>query len=246
MKKSYPRIDKNQMSKITVKYFINFNLKESSDNGDNADGISNNNISGPLHPLYIKITFKRATTQLKSLINADFTSVEHAAYHCEGLMEMEAAMISDVISREYQRLGEKFSLKGIAEKCKPYSQGLAEYFLTNFLITDYNKAIGQSKSKYIPLLCWKANDAEPSIYFDAAVKLLGEIPELVILKERFDLYELFETVMRENHLTNKQVVEWAYGDAKDVFSQKALSSKIKINHVAKIIAAIDEQVKRIV
>ncbi len=247
MKRFDSKIGNNRMGKITVKHFINKTLKEAKKDYIIMDEKGNHiDTTPPFYPLYVKITFQRATTQLRSLINLDFTSVEEAVYYgCGDLMEMESIMINDIVVKEFKKLGSKFSLRGINEKCKPYSFRLDEFFSDALLIKAYNNVVIRSRSPYMRLLIWKSNKIPASVYYDAASKLLGEVPELFQLNEKFIIFGLFEKAISKSKIGKTQVIEWLYGDAKERFSQKALESGLSFNEVVKVVTAIDEQIKKI-
>ena len=70
------------MNKITVKHFLNTDLKPGENQDLKYSDISHNSDlihyspRPPSYPLYIKITFMRKTTQLKSFIGNYFRSLD--------------------------------------------------------------------------------------------------------------------------------------------------------------------------
>lgn len=242
------KITKNQKSrdgKITVKHFINVNLKEAKAKYAHFDEEGKyTDMTPPFHPLYVKITFQRATTQMKSLIGLDFTSVEEAQFHCRALLEMEEAMISDVIQREYKKSGNRFSLKGLGEKCKPYALPLEDFLAEELLINTYNKAIASTGSPYAPLLTWQPGTTSGLIYFSAAEKLLGKLPELNKLKDHFKMLALFEAICAKSKLGSVKLVQWIYGDARDLFREKAEKAGFKAGEVFGLVNAIDDLIRK--
>lgn len=234
------------LSKITVKHFININLKDSKAKYASFDDKGKyHDMTPPFHPLYVKITFQRATTQMKSLIGLDFTSVEEAEFKCGWLMDVESKMISDVIRREYEIHGDKFNLKGINEKCRPFSNRLYDYFAKSYLTFEFNKFILHSRSPYMRMLFLKENDSPGIVYYDAAIKLLGESQALLQFRDKFILFDQFENVIKKGKIAHIKVIQWVYDDAREQFSQAALSCGLTFKQVVNIVTAIDEQVMKI-
>lgn len=234
-----------EISKITVKHFVNESLKGDESSIVELDGNGNEIPSQPKYPLYVKVTFMRATTQLKSIVWDDYTSVDEAHQKQSVLMEIEKQIIRDVITKEYFRVGDMFSLKGLSEKCKPYTSKLFEYFSGKLVVNDFVKAILKSRSPFMRMLTYRWPNLSFTIYYEAALKLIGEIPELTLLKERVHVLELYEKSIRSREIRNIKVYEWVYGDAKERISRSALDAKLSFNNMLQLIEAIDTQLKEI-
>jgi len=237
----------NKVGKITAKHFINKTLKVPTYKNEIIDSNGKSvDITPPFHPLYIKITFQRTTTQMKSLLNLDFTSVEEAEFRCGDWLDMEKKMINDIIKSEFKKNGDKFILKGIPDKCKPFGQPLKDFFPGMLLVDIYNTMVLNSKSSYLELLEWKSSTIPAMVYYEAALKLLGELPQLIALKEKFDLCDHFEKAISNNNTGILKVLEWKYGDAKEQFSQKALSAGLSFNQLVGIVTNIDELIDKLI
>lgn len=219
--------------KITVKHFINRNLKETKreyafwdEDGKYAD------MTPPFHPLYVKITFRRTTTQLKSYIGLNFTSIDEAIHHSEIYLNHEAEMIHDVIARNYLKDKDHFSLKGLADLCAPYTKPI-DKFIADSIWSEYNAIITASRSDFSSLLLRGTDSSTPSdIVFKAALKLLDDPSDILRLKEKFEILTIMDKLNR--HIGSSlqyRVIEWVYGDLK-----AQLPSQFKKWHLDAIVA----------
>lgn len=239
----------NKVSKITVKHFINTSLKGSKEFMEKytfSDDQGKKIKMEPLfYPLYVKITFQRATTQMKSLYELDFTSIGEAEFKLGELLSIETEMITDVITGEYKRLGSKFLLKGIPDKCRIYSRSIKDLFLKRMLMDEYNALITKSDSKYKPLLIWSSLDIPAEVYYDAAIKLLDEKSQIHKLKNKFELCSQFHRISEKNNLGNSMLLEWKYGAKKEKFHYDALKFGLTNKQINMIINSLDEFINTI-
>jgi len=237
---------KRNLGKITVKHFLNTALKQ-------AEGIvsmvgeDGQVIEFPAqYPLYIKITFKRMTTQLKSIVSLNFASVEEAFEKYGTLMILEKYLITDIIEKEYIKSGDKFKMKGIADKAKPYCIELFDFFSEKCFINEYKKVILKSRSIYMRLLLPGVFDVSLSVYYAAAKKLLENPDELIELNAKFEIVEKFRQVIKQSNNPDVLLIEWIYGKGKEEFTHAALSAGLSFGEIVTIVAEIDKQIETIV
>jgi len=239
----------NKDSKITVKHFINTSLKESKKfmkkHTFSDENGKKHSMPPPFYPLYIKITFQRATTQMKSLYDIDFTSTEEAEDKVGDYLSIERKLITDVIKAEYQKMGNKFLLKGIPDKCRVYSQSIKELFLKKMLMDEYNTLITKSDSKYKPLLIWSSIDIPADVYYDAAIKLLGENSQVQKLKSKFELCSQFQKISEKNNLGDSMLFVWKYGGKKEKFLNTGLKCGLTNKQINTIINSLDDFINTI-
>lgn len=237
------------MSKITVKHFVNSSLKESKKFMENHTFSDENgkkhSMPPPFYPLYIKITFQRATTQMKSLFDVNFVSIKDAEFKAGDYLAIERELITDVITKDYKKYGKNFSLKGIPDKCKPYSQGIKEFFLNKVIMVDFNNYIASTTSPYKNILSWHSADEPASVYYNAAVKLLGEKPELKKLKDKFDMCSQFQQITEKKGIDKTQLFIWKFGDAKEKFRLYAIKSGLTNKYANTIINTMDDLINSI-
>ena len=234
------------ISKITVKHFLNTTLASKVGGLIEIDS-KGKEIKKDLYQLYVKITFMRKTTQIKSIVNNSFFTIEDAYNDYSELIKAETKMIEDLIENEYIRLKNNFTLKGIGDKCKKYSGDFKENIFDLYIWKDFNKAILKSRSKFMRLLLYRFKNIPAMTYYDAAIKLIGEIAELTKLKPKFINFEKIEEIMRtDEKLQELKVIEWKYGSAKEYMSHIALGNGISFKEVSEIVNIIDKEIEKII
>lgn len=237
----------NKTSKITVKHFINTGLKGLNEVIDKYSFFENTSYKDvmppPFYPLYIKITFQRATTQMKSLYDIEFVTIEEAEYKAGYFLDIERKFIADVIRNEYKKQGSNFILKGIPDKCKPYSQPIKEFFLNRVIREEYNTLLKKTESPYKQLLRWDSVETSPDIYYSAAIKLLNENQQLKSLKQKFDICSTFHEITEKNGTDKTALFLWTYGYTKEKFHNDAHRSGINKKQIGVIIKTMDDLIE---
>ncbi len=233
--------------KITIKHFINRNLKETKRKYAFWDEDGNyEDMTPPFHPLYVKVTFRRTTTQLKSFIGIDFISIDDAMHFGEIYLEHEAEMIHDVIARNYLKDKDHFSLKGLADLCAPYTKPI-DKFITDSIWSEYNAIITTSRSHFSSLLLRKSDSKTPSdIFFKAALKLLDDPSDILRLKEKFEILSIL--VKLNKHIGSAlqyRVIEWVYGDLKPQFPSLLKEWGLETSVARSVIAEMEYQLNRL-
>jgi len=231
------------ISKITVKHFLNTALGSPQDIVGIYDEKGILQKFPPLHPLYIKIIFMRKTTQMKSIVGAykDYETIEEVYKDLGDQLTSEIRMIEDIITNEYKKLGDKFELKGIGNKCSKYQQDLNDLLFEQYLWLDFFKIISKTNSEYKRLLLNRAPKNPVITHYNAALKLLDNSEELLKLKEQFENYTIMEKCFIKKDNTKHQVslFDWVYGKDRDGFSYTALKNGISFNKVTQLVGVID-------
>jgi hypothetical protein len=223
------------ISKITAKHFLNTLLApKEAVNGNSPDKPS------PLYPLYVKITFMRKTTQMRSCIDDNYSTIEEA-YKKEGdKMEAETRMIEDVIAREYKKLGDKFELRGIANKCEAYQRSLTELIFGQYLWLDFFNVVVRDNTEHKRMLLTRLPKTRAITYYHAALKLIENNEELQKLNDQFENYEIIERSLRVKRTEPYATVfDWVYGKQKEKFSYTALKDGISFNKTSQLVAIIE-------
>jgi len=231
------------ISKITVKHFLNTALGSPQDIVGIYDEKGVLQKFPPVHPLYIKIIFMRKTTQMKSIVGAykDYETIEEVYKDLGDQLTSEIRMIEDIITNEYKKLGDKFELKGIGNKCSKYQQDLNDLLFEQYLWLDFFKIISKTNSEYKRLLLNRAPKNPVITHYHAALKLLDNSQELLKLKEQFENYSIMEKCLTENGKIKRhiKIFDWVYGKERDGFSYIALKNSISFNKVAQLVDIID-------
>jgi len=244
MKQNITGSKDGNMGKITVKHFINKSLNKTASSA--IIKVNGKEIEyPPSYPLYIKITFMRMTTQIKSIVYGNFATTEDAFNKHSSLMKMESHLITDIITSEYRRAGDKFKLKGIAEKVKPYNNELYDFFPEKCFVNEYEKVILKSRSIYMRVLLSGFYKISPGNYFEAAMKLLDSPKELAELNTKLEIVKKFRKVIKRSARHEILLIDWVYGKGKEEFTQKALSAGMSFSEIVTLVAEIDKQIETI-
>ncbi|UII32825.1 hypothetical protein LVD17_03130 [Fulvivirga ulvae] len=91
--------------KVTIKHFLNKSLGP-----------------GPVHPLYIMVTYNRKNTQFKSRINDDFIHIEGT--HTTHKIDHERRIIRAIVEHEINLHGDNYEVKGLGNKYETYGTPL--------------------------------------------------------------------------------------------------------------------------
>ncbi|NVO12016.1 MAG: hypothetical protein HXX16_18810 [Bacteroidales bacterium] len=229
-----------KLGKITVKHFLNTALSDRSCTISILDEKNNSYIPAPLYPLYVKITFMRKTTQQKSIIDEDFATLEEAYSKYQAILAGEARMIEDVIRREYQQLKSRFELKGLTKKCEVYRKELVDLIFESYLWADFAREVLKSRTEYMRLLLQKFPKTPAMEHYNAALRLIGDRPELLLLKERFENYAMIERCLSQALRTQGvSIFDWHYGDLKERFSLRALQKGYSFKQISTVVAFVD-------
>jgi len=230
-------------SKITIKYFINKNLAPV--NGITGSIANGKEILYPNeYPLYFKVTFKRKSTEVKSIIDCGFISVDDAKSKYESLMQTETKMIEHFVETGYEVLGDKFSLRGIGDLCKRYHQRYIYDVFDSYVLNEFDKIVSKIDSPLKNVLCLRLPKVPSKIYFDIANKMLEDNSTIDHLKNKFEKIGTIEHIKLPNNelLSQTRIVDWEFGNAKELFSKYALKHGISNELKKEIIEIIDNEI----
>ena len=193
-------------------------------------------------PLYVKITFMRASTQMKSIWGWSNQSMDEYECYSHYYLELEKTMISDVIRREYFKNPNGFSLKGICDICKSYEISIKEFFINEYIRKYYDQTINSIDSEFKELLKWKnGNDIAPMTYYKAAISLIEKPSSILNLENRFKIANDFYLIMAKHELANSKLIQWAYNSSNYIpmLEAKAKDAGISYDRTEKVINAIN-------
>jgi hypothetical protein len=244
------------MNKITVKHFLNTDLQPGENKELKYTVMSHKSdllfyMPGPpSYPLYIKITYMRKTTQVRSFILNSFSSLDEAFNRYGELLQAEQRMIEYVVANEAKKDGIAFSLKGISDKNKIYNLHIANY-IRDKIAEQFNQFIKKTGSPFRKLLTIDLQrDIKPETYFLAAKKILGEnsIPDDIAAKFvmlgqlntiRIQLPELFADYFKYS------ICCWKFGKGKQYLEEGALRHGFTVKQVRRFIQFIDDELKAV-
>lgn len=232
-------------SKITVKHFLNskvkhrFNFDGFKENYDNKGTLEIYNQSNEYQSLYVKITFKRNTTQWRSIVTMPVSSIEEANKYYHDALEAEKNMIIDIIKNIYS---DNFSFKKVNEICENFKDPLLKVFFRSYWYDEYHASIYESDSKYKKIL-YPENPIDYSLnYYNAAFKLINS-QKMKSFKNMIRKIEPIDTFMPTTVFGfPKTCAEWAFGSLKNQFKKAALNGGLKNEYIDFLIKEIDLRV----
>lgn len=223
------------ISKITVKHFLNKNLPVSQ--GDKL-----------LYPVYIKITFQRKSTEIKSTIHKLYAdSLEN--YHLFNDLDFvyESFMIKHFVTKGYQELGDKFTLRGIASLCRNYNEKRIKDLFNGIVFNEFDDYLCTNRPKFWLMLGNRIPSVDSFTYFEAALKLLDNDPFIVKLKDKFEILRDIESVEFPGfgQLQEQRLPFWQFGTAKQMFVIEAQTLGYSQERIQKIISVIDFEIQKL-
>lgn len=228
------------ISKITVQPFLNTSLNKNS-----SCVIDENGNEVRTYPLYFKIIFMRKTTQIRCIANSEYYTIEEAFQKDSDFIEIEKRMIEDVVSKEFFKNPNRFTLVGIAEKIKPYNDNFSKIIIDTYIWDEFKEAIKSSRTEYMRILLNRDFRETVVKYYKAALILIGNRPELIKLEERFKNLEQIQNICgKKINLFSLTILEWKYGGFREKFAQVALQKGYKFDEVNGLIDIIDMEIKK--
>lgn len=244
------------MKKISVKHFLNTSLKSDKDRGrislvtEDKEGnrlASEDRKKVQKYPVYIKITYNRKTTQMKSEITEYFSAIEDVYTNYPGKISKEVSRMHNAITYEVEKHGEGFKLKGINQRINKYGKTITN-LLYDHLSEKFTKALEDSQSEFAGLLLpFTIFKADIGILNRAALRLIDNFDELsTSFKDEIKVYEVFTALFETKDTElNVAILDWIYADYKAIAQEKF--GKVMFNDtvlVKKGIDLIDNLVKK--
>lgn len=223
------------ISKINVRHFLNKNLPVVLDNNEKA------------YPLYVKITFKRKSTEIKSSLNLYVKESESDRIDSITDTVYEQYMITHFVTLGYETLGEKFNLRGIANICRSYSGKLIADLMNTYVMNEFDDYFTQSDSEFKTIFINRNSQTNLSTYYQAAIVLFPNNEQLLQMKYKFDIVreiELF-TIQGLGKLIEQRVVSWHFGLTKELFVVNAQGLQMPKERIDKIISIIETELLKL-
>ncbi len=226
------------IGKITVRYFLNKNVKPSRNPffGDSD-----------LFPLYIQVTYNRKNTQFRSLYDRIYTQLDEAFKMDGEKLDYEEGLIRKMIEGEIKSKKEQFQLKGLKNRYVHYSREIA-YSVDKYIRNTIFDSTTKTDSKFSPILDpYRRPDVPGEIYYEASEKLIENFKSFLPkdFKQELNMGEEFIGWCRKKEEAPR-IIEWFYHTLLDDYStflqEKGDSEnkiKTKINFINKAIKLVE-------
>jgi hypothetical protein len=232
------KFEMKDMSKISVKHFLNKNITVSTRNGNFQK-----------YPVYIKVTFQRKSTEIKSIIFNSFMNDYEFKTTPKESFKKEAAMIEFFVKKGYSEQGDDFTLKGISDTCKEYKKILIRDIYKLYVLNDFDKYLEQITDPFSLVVKLRHEYVPTTLYFMSAIKLLSDKNGVLQFEHQFNIVKLIDFIKIPNysHLSIIDIFNWQYGDVKRAFIKEAKSVyKLNENEISEIISVIDTGIEQLI
>ena len=227
------------IGKITVRYFLNQNVKP-----------SRNPILGDsdLFPLYIQVTYNRKNTQFRSLYKNNYVNLDNAFKIDGEKLDYEERLIRKMIEGEIKTEKEHFQLKGLKDRYVHYSIEIS-YCVDKYIRNTIFDSADKTGSKYSSILDpFTHPDVATEIYYEASEKLIENFKSYLPkdFKKELTIGEEFISWCKEKK-ESPRLIEWLYYTLPDEYSmflqEKGDSEnqiKSKVNFINKAVKLIED------
>jgi hypothetical protein len=209
--------------KITIKFFLNENLKE-VETSDKTVG----------YPLYNQVTYDRKNTQIKCRYGKGYyPNMLEVQQNYGKLLLFEESILKRMVEFEIKRLGVDFHLKGLGKVYDNYSLSIFKLFnsyLKVRLKTILQKAM---PDEFLEILQMNEN-TDFDVLFRASEKLFDNFKELLMVDflEEMKLFEIYKEIchkiLDENEYKFPVIMDWLDG-SHPAFLDKKLKEKYPQN-----------------
>ena len=202
---------KKNLSKITIKFFLNRNLAPMQQHGK------------LFYPLYILVTFKRKSTQFKSKSDQYFEDIDNLKKDRPDILQFEERILRKMIEYEIENLGEdKFTLKGVSERY-PYYATSIYIALETYLKDKLQKQMFSGGDPLAMVPNYENPAVTVPLLYTAAVRLFpgfeNKMPAQLI--EELQAYEHYQTLFPLEFFMYDfaVIIEWLNGDHEKVLTE---------------------------
>jgi len=240
----------SKIGKIRVMHFLNTKIQLSPvpssilKEDDKSTELTNE------YPVYVLVTFRRQTTQMKSVIERNYKTIEEAISKEREMIRIETKMIESLINEHCEILsyaGWEYTLKGFNTLCKRFHQILFDAFKDAFLWAEFVRSIYKCNNEYSKLLETRNPEIPIITYYKAAIKLMDDKTAFSQLERRFIIVEQIEKLIKNRtDLKNLKIIEWVFGNAKEEFRINALNAGLEADRIEVLINSIDTGVNIII
>ena len=204
-------IMKKNLTKITIKFFLNRNLAPMRQYGKS------------FYPLYVLTTFQRKSTQFKSKSEEYFEDFESLKKDRPDILEFEERILRKMVEYEVEKVGEdKFTLKGLSERYPYYATSIF-IALETYLKDKLQKQMFSGADPLAMVPHYENPAVTVALLYTAAVRLFpgfeSKMPAQLI--EELQAYEHYHTLFPlEFYMYDFAVIiEWLNGDHEKLLTE---------------------------
>lgn len=206
LKTAQQKIKMKKPKKITVKFFLNTNLKsiEKSD--------------GNYRPLYAQITYDRKNTQIKCNYGEYYRSLEQIKTEEPNLLGFEEKIFKRSVVYELGLKGDEFRLKGLGEKYENYCLSIHALF-SSYLKLRFKNILKQAQpARFLDVLSLDKTGTDFFTIYEASLRLFDNMNDLIAqdFKEEMEIYQIYYQLYESLLTAEKKylfpvVIDWLEG-----------------------------------
>jgi hypothetical protein len=188
--------------KITVKFFLNNNLKEIIVRGE------------PSYPLYAQITYDRKNTQIKCNYGGFYKDLHQAREVAPNLLNFEESIFRRSVEFELKRWGDEFKLKGLGRIYENYSLSIHTLFNSYLKLSLKSFLQNAEPIKYLEVLQLEKPNIDFFTVYEVSQKIFDNLNNIVTdeFKEEVKVYQmyldLYRPFLEKNTHEFPVVVDW--------------------------------------
>ena len=197
---------KKNLSKITIKFFLNKNLAPAVKHGKS------------FYPLYVLVTYNRKSTQFKSKSEEYFEDIESLHTQRPDILEFEERILRKMVEYEVELYGEdKFTVKGLSEKYPYYATSVFKT-LEKYFKEKLKYQIIATNDLLAFVLDLDRPHVSVAMLYSAAIRLFPGFDTRIPLELQKELqaYEQYQTLFALENLMYDfaVIIEWLNGEHK--------------------------------
>ena len=198
--------------KITVKFFLNKNLKDINGN----------------YPLYTQITYDRKNTQIKCTYGWYYRTLEDVKQNESNLLSFEEKILHRTVSYELSKLGDEFKLKGLGKKYDHFSLSIHALFNSYLKLRLRDVLKAAQPQKVLEVLHTERAGTDFFILYDACLRLFDNLQFLINddLKEEMEIYRVYYQLFADQVQNEDKsyrfpvVIDWLDGSHSQSLTEK--------------------------
>ncbi|GAB4398817.1 MAG: hypothetical protein OHK0053_18090 [Microscillaceae bacterium] len=200
--------------KITVKFFLNRNLKHLD-----IDGLEH-------FPLYAQITYDRKNTQIKCQYGWFYKDLHQVQEQSPHLLPLEEGIFRRVVEYELKQQGEEFKLKGLGRKYEYYSLSIHQLINSYLKLRLKNFIHRAQPQKFLEVLNLEKPNLDFFTIYEASEKLFDNLTGILDkpFLEEMEIYRVYtkfyEKELAPNAFNFPVVIDWLDGSHRHHLEQK--------------------------
>ncbi len=172
--------------KITIKFFLNNNLKEMVVQGERH------------YPLYAQITYDRKNTQIKCNYGGFYKDLHQTRESAPNLLNFEESIFRRSVEFELNKWGDEFKLKGLGKIYENYSLSIHALFNSYLKLSLKRFLQNAEPAKYLEVLHLEKSNIDFFTVHEVCQKVFDNLSSIITneFKEEIKIYQMYSDLYR--------------------------------------------------